>query len=130
LGPMATIDRQAVGAEDQITEMVARMARAGDAIEGCPKPVIAAINGHALGGGCELALCCDYRLMVEDGRSKIGQTETALGIIPGFGGSQRLPRLVGKAKALPLLLEGRRLSAGEAQEIGLVDKAVSPESLR
>ena len=130
LGSMATVDRQAPGAEDQITEMVARMAQAGEAIERCPKPVIAAINGHALGGGCEIALCCDYRVMVEDGRSKIGQTEANLGIIPGFGGTQRLPRLIGKGRAMPLLLEGKRLSAREAEEVGLVDAAVLPEEFR
>jgi enoyl-CoA hydratase/carnithine racemase len=93
LGSMATVDRQAPDAEDQITEMVARMAKAGEAIEKCPKPVIAAINGHALGGGCEIALCCDYRVMCEDGRSKIGQTEVNLGIIPGFGGWSARRRL-------------------------------------
>jgi enoyl-CoA hydratase/carnithine racemase len=91
--------------------------------------VIARINGHALGGGCELTLCCDYRVMVEDGRSRIGQTEAALGIIPGAGGTQRLVRLVGRARALPLLYEARRLSASEAAAIGLVDRAVPPEQL-
>jgi enoyl-CoA hydratase/carnithine racemase len=99
------------------------------AIEACPKPVIARINGHALGGGCELTLCCDYRVMVEDGRSRIGQTEASLGIIPGAGGTQRLPRLIGRAAALPLLYESRRLSAAEAQAIKLVDRAVPPEEL-
>jgi enoyl-CoA hydratase/carnithine racemase len=127
LGALGGIDRQAADAEDQIALFVERQARGFAAIEECPKPVIAAINGHALGGGCELTLCCDYRIMVEDGRSRIGQTETALGIIPGAGGTQRLPRLVGKARAMPLLLESRRLSAKEAEEIGLVNKAVAPE---
>ena len=91
--------------------------------------MIAAINGHALGGGCELALTCDYRIMVEDGRSRIGQSESALGIMPGAGGTQRLVRLVGKARAYPMLLESRRLSAREAEGIGLVDRAVAPEEL-
>ena len=99
------------------------------AIEACPKPVVARINGHALGGGCELTLCCDYRIMVEDGRSRIGQTESALGIIPGAGGTQRLPRLIGRARALPLLYESRRLSAAEAEALGLVNRAVPPEQL-
>jgi enoyl-CoA hydratase/carnithine racemase len=121
------VDRSAPDAQDQIAATVARMARAGDAIENCPKPVIAAINGHAMGGGCEIALCCDYRIMVDNGHSRIGQTERRFGIIPGFGGTQRLPRLVGKANALPMLLEGRQLSAKEAEAIGLVDKAVPPE---
>src|SRR5215467_8835357 len=84
---------------------------------------------EALGGSCELALCCDYRVMVEDGRSRIGQTESALGIIPGAGGTQRLGRLIGKARALPLLFESVRLSAGEAAALGLVNRAVAPEEL-
>lgn len=129
LGAMGGIDRTAADAEDQLTQMIRRTAAAFDAIEACPKPVIARINGHALGGGCELALCCDYRIMVEDGRSRIGQTESALGLIPGGGGTQRLVRLVGRAKALPLLYESVRLSAREAEAIGLVSRAVSPEEL-
>jgi enoyl-CoA hydratase len=96
-------------------------------VERTPKPVIAAINGHALGGGCELALCCDYRLMLDDGRSTIGLTETSLGIIPGAGGTQRLPRLVGRARGLQMIFEGRRLVAGDALQIGLVDAALSPD---
>jgi enoyl-CoA hydratase len=91
------------------------------------KPVIAAIGGHALGGGCELALCCDYRLMVDDGRSTIGLTETSLGIIPGAGGTQRLPRLVGRARGLHMIMEASRLRAPEALAIGLVDAALPPE---
>jgi enoyl-CoA hydratase/carnithine racemase len=91
--------------------------------------VIAAINGHALGGGSELTLCCDFRIMVEDGRSKIGQTESSLGIIPGAGGTQRLPRLIGKAKAMRCIIESTRLSASEAQAIGWVDMAVAPDEL-
>jgi len=82
-----------------------------------------------LGGGCELSLCCDYRVMVDDGRSLIGQTEVNLGIIPGAGGTQRLPRLIGWAKAVPLLLEGSRLNAREAEAIGLVSQAVPPDQL-
>ncbi len=93
------------------------------------KPVIAAINGHALGGGSELTLCCDFRIMVEDGRSKIGQTESSLGIIPGAGGTQRLPRLIGKARALRYIIESARLSAKEAEAVGWVDQAVAPEEL-
>src|SRR5579864_8013558 len=88
------------------------------------KPVIAAINGHALGGGCELALCCDYRFMLDDGHSTIGLTETSLGIIPGAGGTQRLPRLVGRARGLQMIFEGARLRAPEALRIGLVDVAL------
>ena len=124
-----SIDRSAGDAEDRYAEMGMRLNAAYLKIEACPKPVIARLNGHALGGGCELALCCDYRVMVEDGRSKIGQTEVALGIIPGAGGTQRLPRLIGWAKALPMLLEGTRLGAAEAEAVGLVSRAVAPEEL-
>jgi enoyl-CoA hydratase len=98
-------------------------------VERTPKPVIAAINGHALGGGCELALCCDYRFMVDDGHSTIGLTETSLGLIPGAGGTQRLPRLIGRARGLQMIFEGRRLRAPEALEIGLVDVALAPDEL-
>ena len=127
LGQMAGVDREGADAEDRIVEFMTRGNEGFNKIAACPKPVIAAINGHALGGGCELALCCDYRIMVEDGRSRIGQTETSLGIIPGAGGTQRLVRLVGRARALPLLYESRRLSAKEAEAIGLVSQAVAPE---
>jgi enoyl-CoA hydratase len=95
--------------------------------ERVPKPVIAALSGHALGGGCELALCCDYRLMIDDGRSTIGLTETSLGLIPGAGGTQRLPRLVGRARGLRMIFESSRLRAPEALAIGLVDAALPPE---
>lgn len=127
LGEMAGIDRNAADAEDRIAEMIRASSAGFDAIAACPKPVIAAINGHALGGGCELTLCCDYRLMVEDGRSKIGQTESALGIIPGAGGTQRLVRLIGRARALPMLYESKRLSASEAEAVGLVNQALAPD---
>ncbi|HEV2952521.1 MAG TPA: enoyl-CoA hydratase/isomerase family protein, partial [Candidatus Dormibacteraeota bacterium] len=110
LGNLGAIDREAPDAADRIIAMVRPLLAGFGAIESCPKPVIAAINGHALGGGCELALSCDYRIMVEDGRSLIGQTEVALGITPGAGGTQRLTRLIGKARALPLMIEGTRLS--------------------
>jgi len=127
LGEMGGIDRGATDAADQIYRMARNGQRGLDALAATPKPVIAAINGHALGGGCELALTCDYRIMVEDGRSRIGQSESALGIIPGAGGTQRLVRLIGKARAYPMLLESRRLSAQEAEAIGLVDRAVAPD---
>jgi enoyl-CoA hydratase len=100
------------------------------AIERCPKPVIAAINGHALGGGSELTLCCDFRIMVEDGRSRIGQTESSLGIIPGAGGTQRLPRLIGMSHAKRYIIESTRLSAKEAEAVGWVDRAVAPEEFQ
>jgi enoyl-CoA hydratase/carnithine racemase len=121
------IDRDAVDAVDQVAAMMKRLNGHFTTVERCPKPVIAAINGHALGGGSELTLCCDFRIMVEDGRSRIGQTESALGIIPGAGGTQRLPRLIGKAKAMRYLVESTRLSAREAEKVGWVDRAVAPE---
>jgi enoyl-CoA hydratase len=96
-------------------------------VERTAKPVIAAVSGHALGGGCELALCCDYRLMLDDGRSTIGLTETSLGIIPGAGGTQRLPRLVGRARGLHMIVEGTRLTAPDALQIGLVDASLSAD---
>src|SRR5204863_224243 len=114
-------------ATDQIALFMRRMNHHFSAIERCPKPVIAAINGHALGGGSELALCCDFRIMIEDGRSRIGQTEASLGIIPGAGGTQRLPRLIGKARATRYLIESSRLSAKEAEAVGWVDRAVPPD---
>jgi enoyl-CoA hydratase len=129
LGAMGGMDRSAPDAEDRIAEMMRATGAGFDAIAACPRPVIARINGHALGGGCELALCCDYRIMVEDGRSRIGQTESALGIIPGAGGTQRLVRLIGRARALPLLYESTRLSAAEAEGVGLVNRAVPPDGL-
>src|SRR5437879_11598512 len=89
-----------------------------DLIENLGKPVIACINGYALGGGCELALACSFRLASEN--AKLGQPEVKLGIIDGYGGSQRLPRLVGKGPALQILLTGEPISAAEAHRIGLV----------
>ncbi|HKF77933.1 MAG TPA: enoyl-CoA hydratase-related protein [Candidatus Dormibacteraeota bacterium] len=129
LGSMGGVDRSATDAEDRITAMVSDISAAYGAIEACPRPVIARLSGHALGGGCELALCCDYRVMVEDGRSRIGQTESALGIMPGGGGTQRLVRLIGRARALPLMYESTRLSAAEAEAMGLVSRAVPPDGL-
>ncbi|MBW2544465.1 MAG: enoyl-CoA hydratase/isomerase family protein [Deltaproteobacteria bacterium] len=85
-----------------------------------PKPVIAAINGYAFGGGCELAMAATFRVMQEG--AKIGLTELNLGIIPGWGGTQRMPRILGKSKALELILFSKRLTAREALEIGLVDR--------
>jgi enoyl-CoA hydratase len=127
LSSLAGIDRSAPDAADQVGGFMKRMNAHFSAIERCPKPVIAAINGHALGGGSELTLCCDFRIMVEDGRSRIGQTESSLGIIPGAGGTQRLPRLIGKARALRYIIESTRLSAKEAEAVGWVDQAVAPE---
>jgi enoyl-CoA hydratase/carnithine racemase len=89
-------------------------------IERYPKPVIAAINGHALGGGCELAMACHFRLLKETAR--MGQTESNLGIIPGYGGTQRLPRLIGRTKALEFLILGTQVPAAECLALGLVNR--------
>ncbi len=96
-------------------------------IENIDKPVIAAINGYALGGGCELAMACDIRLASE--KAVLGQPEVSLGITPGFGGTQRLPRLVGEGKAKELIFTGRKIKAEEAHRIGLVDEVYPPEKL-
>jgi enoyl-CoA hydratase/carnithine racemase len=95
-----------------------------DAIARIPKPVVAAVTGYALGGGCELALACDWRIAAQD--TKLGQPEINLGIIPGAGGTQRLARLVGPAKAKDIIMTGRFVDAAEALAIGLVDKVVPP----
>jgi len=95
-------------------------------IDRFPKPVIAAINGFALGGGCELALSCTFRIMVDSPKAVIGLTELNLGIIPGWGGTQRLMRVVGKAQALDMILFSKRLTAQEALKIGLVNKTAAP----
>lgn len=96
-------------------------------LEEIPKVVIAAITGFALGGGCELSLACDFRVMADN--AKIGQPEILLGIIPGAGGTQRLPRLVGPAKAKDIIFSGRFVECVEALEIGLVDVVVPQDSV-
>jgi len=96
-------------------------------IETMSKPVIAAVNGFALGGGCELAMACDIRIASE--KAKFGQPEVGLGITPGYSGTQRLPRLVGVAKAKELIFTGEMISADEAERIGLVNKVVKHEDL-
>lgn len=96
-------------------------------LEQLTKPTIAAVNGFALGGGCELAMACDIRLA--SARAKFGQPETGLGITPGFGGTQRLPRIVGTARAMELIFTAKNISAAEALEIGLVTHVYPPEEL-
>ncbi|MGH3663201.1 MAG: enoyl-CoA hydratase/isomerase family protein [Micromonosporaceae bacterium] len=111
-------------ADMSYADMVARagaLSSAFDAIARIPKPVIAAITGYALGGGCELALACDIRIVADD--AKLGQPEIKLGIIPGAGGTQRLSRLVGPAKAKDIIFTGRMVKADEALAIGLADQA-------
>ncbi len=97
------------------------------AIEAAPQPVIAAVNGFALGGGCELALACDIRLASE--KAKFGQPETTLGITPGFGGTQRLPRAIGMSAAMEWIFTGRIADAAEALRVGLVSAVYPPEML-
>lgn len=101
--------------------------RALNAVAALPQPVIGAINGFALGGGCELALACDIRICSEN--AKFGQPEVNLGVIPGFGGTQRLPRLVGTGQALELMLTGDMIDAQEACRIGLVNRVVAQDEL-
>ena len=138
---MAGADIKMMGGEDGFDrenpatlERIAQMSRRSQAaltqIEHFPKPLIAAINGHALGGGCELALVCDYRMMIDDGRSTIGLTEVSLGLIPGAGGTQRLPRLIGQARATEMIFEAQRLKAPDALRIGLVNAAVPAENFQ
>src|SRR5690348_17442905 len=98
-----------------------------DLIENLGKPVIACINGFALGGGCEIAMACTMRLASEN--AKLGQPEVKLGIIPGYGGTQRLPRLVGKGIAMQLVLAGEMITAQEAHRIGLVNELTAPVDL-
>jgi enoyl-CoA hydratase len=95
--------------------------------ETSPKPTLAAVNGFALGGGCELAMSCHIRIASE--KAKFGQPEVKLGTVPGYGGTQRLPRLVGKGRALELLLTGDMIDAQEAYRIGLVNRVVAPDDL-
>jgi enoyl-CoA hydratase/carnithine racemase len=97
------------------------------AVARIPKPTVAAVTGYALGAGCELTLCCDFRVAASDAR--LGQPEILLGVIPGAGGSQRLPRLVGTSKAKDLIFTGRMVEADEALRIGLVDEVVEPEQV-
>lgn len=117
-------------ADTEYTQMVARaeaITGAVTAVARIPKPVIAAIAGYALGGGCELALTADFRVCGDN--TKLGQPEILLGIIPGAGGTQRLARLIGPAKAKDLVYSGRFVDAAEALAIGLVDKVVAPDDV-
>ncbi|WP_164667966.1 enoyl-CoA hydratase/isomerase family protein [Virgibacillus doumboii] len=113
--------------ENMIAMQSARMQACFQRFAEMPKPVIAAINGHALGGGCELAMACDFRIM---GKGRIGLTELSLGLIPGAGGTQRMTRLLGRAKATELIFTAKQMEAREAEKIGLVNKAVDSEKLK
>ena len=117
-------------ADWSLTDALARSAHlqsAFTAVARIPQPTIAAVAGYALGGGCELAMCCDFRVAGDNAR--LGQPEILLGIIPGAGGTQRLPRLVGIARAKEIILSGRFVAADEAQSIGLVDRIVAPDDV-
>ena len=113
--------------EAQTRRFLRRLRLALSRIENLDRPTIAAVNGVALGGGCELALTCDLRVMAET--ASMGLTETRLAIIPGAGGTQRLPRLVGKGRAKEMIFTGRRVPAQEALRIGLCERVVPPERL-
>ena len=98
-----------------------------DKIENCPKPIVAAVNGFALGGGCELALACHFIYAAEN--AKFGQPEVNLGLIPGYGGSQRLTQLIGRNRSMELLMTGNMISAKEAMDYGIVNKVTNSEEL-
>jgi enoyl-CoA hydratase len=106
---------------------MATIRKASDFICALTKPTIAAIHGYALGGGCELAMCCDLRLASE--KARFGQPEITLGLIPGAGGTQRLPRLIGAAKSKEMIFTGDMIDAATALSLGLVNKLVPPEKL-
>ena len=123
----ADLKERATYSEQQVKEFIFTIRNLFTFIESLGKPVIAAVNGVALGGGTELALACDLRIVSSS--ATMGLTETRLAIIPGAGGTQRLPRLVGRGKAKELIFTGRRVDAEEALQIGLANKISSPEAL-
>jgi enoyl-CoA hydratase len=115
------------GGPEEAKEIGATFHSALNAVAAIPSFVIAAVSGYALGGGCELAMACDYRIASE--KAVFGQPEILLGIIPGGGGSQRLPRIVGASRAKEIMLTGRQVAAVEALSIGLADEVVAPDQL-
>ena len=117
---------QAMSYTDMVDRSAALQATLG-AVARIPKPTVAAITGYALGGGLELALCCDFRVCGDN--AKVGQPEILLGVIPGAGGTQRLPRLIGVSKAKDLIYSGRFVAADEALALGLVDRVVAPDDV-
>ncbi len=123
----ADLKERAGMSEDQVRRYIHTIRNTFTLVENLPMPAIAAVNGVALGGGTELALACDLRVVSET--ATMGLTETSLAIIPGAGGTQRLPRIVGKAKAKEMIFMARRISAQEALEIGLANRVVPPDRL-
>src|ERR1700739_2376503 len=123
----ADIKEMADASYAQTTQNSTRLQDALNAVAAIGKPVIAAVTGYALGGGLELALCADFRVVGD--RAKVGQPEILLGLIPGAGGTQRLPRLVGPAKAKDMIFTGRFVGAAEALAIGLADKVVPDDQV-
>lgn len=113
--------------EEEVRRNVKKIRDVFQDIAALPQPTIAAINGYALGGGFELALACDFRIAVEE--AEMGLTETSWAIIPGAGGTQRLPRLIGEARALELILTAKRMDATEALEYGILHRTVARENL-
>ncbi|MBA4535694.1 enoyl-CoA hydratase/isomerase family protein [Bacillus aquiflavi] len=113
--------------EEEVKRNVYKIGDVFNDIDTLPQPTIAALNGYAFGGGMELALACDFRISID--KTLMGLTETSLAIIPGAGGTQRLPRLIGETKALELILTAKRLTAQEAYQYGLVNKVVEKERL-
>jgi enoyl-CoA hydratase len=113
--------------DEQGAELAKRGQQIFFKIENCPKPIVAAVNGFALGGGCELAMACHFRLASDN--AKFGQPEVNLGLIPGYGGTQRLTMLVGKGKAMELMMSGNIIDAVEAKELGLINHLTSSETL-
>ncbi|MBD1380678.1 enoyl-CoA hydratase-related protein [Metabacillus arenae] len=113
--------------EEEVKRNLYKIGEVFSKIEQLPQPTIAAINGYAFGGGLELALCCDLRIIAEG--TRIGLTETSLAIIPGAGGTQRLPRIIGESKALELILTARKLTSKQAFSYGLAHDIVSPAEL-
>lgn len=112
--------------ENPITTQSKKMQACFQKFSDMPKPIIAAINGHALGGGCEFAMACDFRIMSQ---GRIGLTELSLGIIPGAGGTQRMTKLIGRAKATELIFTAKQLEPEEALEVGLLTKVASPDEM-
>ena len=123
----ADLKERATMPEEKVREFIYTIRNLFTDIENLPKPVIAGINGVALGGGTELALACDLRIASEN--ATMGLTETRLAIIPGAGGTQRLPRIIGRARAKEMIFTGKRISAKEALDIGLVNKVVPLDKL-